>query len=317
MNLSQLDLNLLIILKQLLIEKHVTNTALTLNISQPSVSRSLHKLRSLFDDPLLVRTSSGYELTPKAAFIQQELNQVLGHLERLIDGQQFDPNVSEKTIKLYGLPPQVEWLSALLVKRFQQDAPHMILDIDTVPKPHFQGLLNGDVHFVVSPLQPNSAEHDLHRLLLYRQDFRLILSQNHPLAKEALTPQNLSQCQFGQLSLQGDKHLTIETRFHELDILPEGRKIASPIKLNSFSSAAAIAESTDIIFHLPTFYANALCEKHHLVAREVPYELQCHDRVETYLYWHKRHHKDPMHVWARNLIKEITLAHIAQTKTLF
>jgi DNA-binding transcriptional LysR family regulator len=53
MNLNQLDLNLLIILKQLLNEKHISNTALTLGMSQPSISRSLSKLRSLFDDPLL------------------------------------------------------------------------------------------------------------------------------------------------------------------------------------------------------------------------------------------------------------------------
>ncbi|MEH6595359.1 MAG: hypothetical protein V7736_07410 [Colwellia polaris] len=40
MNLNQLDLNLLIILKQLLAEKHISNTALTLGISQSSILRA-------------------------------------------------------------------------------------------------------------------------------------------------------------------------------------------------------------------------------------------------------------------------------------
>ncbi|WP_228012876.1 helix-turn-helix domain-containing protein, partial [Vibrio sp. OPT18] len=39
MNLSQVDLNLLVILKHLLEEKHVSNTALALDMSQPTVSR--------------------------------------------------------------------------------------------------------------------------------------------------------------------------------------------------------------------------------------------------------------------------------------
>ncbi|MEZ9268017.1 LysR family transcriptional regulator, partial [Vibrio splendidus] len=49
MNLAQVDLNLLVILKHLLEEKHVSNTALALDMSQPTVSRSLQKLRTVFN----------------------------------------------------------------------------------------------------------------------------------------------------------------------------------------------------------------------------------------------------------------------------
>jgi DNA-binding transcriptional LysR family regulator len=87
MNLNQLDLNLLIILKQLLNEKHISNTALTLGMSQPSISRSLSKLRSLFDDQLLIRMAGGYELTPKAQSI---------HLLRLLETQSRSPIVLRK-----------------------------------------------------------------------------------------------------------------------------------------------------------------------------------------------------------------------------
>jgi DNA-binding transcriptional LysR family regulator len=54
MNLSQFDINSLTILKTLLDEKHVSNTALAMNISQSSVSRALQKMRLLFSDELLV-----------------------------------------------------------------------------------------------------------------------------------------------------------------------------------------------------------------------------------------------------------------------
>ena len=57
MNLAQVDLNLLVILKHLLEEKHVSNTALALDMSQPTVSRSLQKLRTVFNDDLLVRAA--------------------------------------------------------------------------------------------------------------------------------------------------------------------------------------------------------------------------------------------------------------------
>lgn len=306
MNLNQLDLNLLVLLKRLLEEKHVTNTALTLNISQPTVSRSLNKLRKLFDDPLLVRTNTGYELTPKAEFIQQELNGLLDHLDRLINGQEFDPKTSNKTVKFFGLPPQMEILGTKIVQRIREEAPNMVVDLDTVPKPHFSTLLSGDVHFVVSPLQPPSSEQDIYATHLYEQDFRLIMSKDHPLVDKELTPENLGKCSFGQLSLQGDKLLTIEPRFRNLGIIDGQNKISSPVQLNSFASAAAIAEETDIIFHLPTNYAEHISSKRHLVARHVPKQLKNQNLMDTYLYWHKRHHNDPMCQWIRSLVKDIT-----------
>lgn len=64
MHIPQIDLTSLYILKYLLEEKHVSNTALLLNTSQSSVSRALQKC-AFFDDELLVRKSFGYELTPK------------------------------------------------------------------------------------------------------------------------------------------------------------------------------------------------------------------------------------------------------------
>ncbi|MCG7545952.1 LysR family transcriptional regulator [Pseudoalteromonas sp. MM17-2] len=54
-NLSQIDLNSLFVLKHLLEEKHVSNTAMALNMSQSAVSRTLQKMRVFFNDELLVR----------------------------------------------------------------------------------------------------------------------------------------------------------------------------------------------------------------------------------------------------------------------
>ena len=74
---------------------------LTLGLSQPSISRSLSKLRQLFDDPLLIRMSGGYKLTPKAESIYQDLNSILNRVELLVNKQNFDPSTSEAAIKLF------------------------------------------------------------------------------------------------------------------------------------------------------------------------------------------------------------------------
>lgn len=59
MNLQRVDLNLLVHLDVLLREKNVTRAAEQLGITQPAMSNILRRLRKLFNDPLLVRSSEG------------------------------------------------------------------------------------------------------------------------------------------------------------------------------------------------------------------------------------------------------------------
>ena len=66
MNINRVDLNLLVYLDALLRERNVTQAANQLNLSQPAMSNGLRRLRDLFDDPLLVRTSDGMTPTERA-----------------------------------------------------------------------------------------------------------------------------------------------------------------------------------------------------------------------------------------------------------
>jgi len=65
-NLSNIDLNLLVYFSVLLREGNVTKAAEHLGLSQPAMSNGLRRLRKVFNDPLLVRTSNGMMPTDKA-----------------------------------------------------------------------------------------------------------------------------------------------------------------------------------------------------------------------------------------------------------
>lgn len=58
-DLRRLDLNLLVTLNVLLAEHNVTRAAHRLNLSQPSVSAHLARLRENFGDPLLLPAPRG------------------------------------------------------------------------------------------------------------------------------------------------------------------------------------------------------------------------------------------------------------------
>src|ERR1700733_14711564 len=62
-NLAGIDLNLLVALDALVRERSVSLAAARVGLSQPAMSRALSRLRGLFHDELLVRSSAGYVLT--------------------------------------------------------------------------------------------------------------------------------------------------------------------------------------------------------------------------------------------------------------
>jgi DNA-binding transcriptional LysR family regulator len=97
-NFNRLDLNLLITLDVLLSERNVTRAAARLNLSQPSVSVQLGKLREAFDDPLLLPGPRGMLPTPRADELREPLREALEHLKRVVMANEaFDPASATNT----------------------------------------------------------------------------------------------------------------------------------------------------------------------------------------------------------------------------
>ena len=63
-NLANVDLNLLVVLDAVLSERSATKAAAKLHVTQSAVSNALRRLRTLFDDELVVRTAYGFIPTP-------------------------------------------------------------------------------------------------------------------------------------------------------------------------------------------------------------------------------------------------------------
>ncbi len=83
-NLHRLDLNLLRTLDVLLSENNVTRAAQRLNLSQPSVSIQLARLREMFADPLLMPGPRGMQPTARADELRQPLRAALAALEQAV-----------------------------------------------------------------------------------------------------------------------------------------------------------------------------------------------------------------------------------------
>ncbi|HEX3163214.1 MAG TPA: LysR family transcriptional regulator, partial [Pseudolabrys sp.] len=92
MPVKDFDFNLLKVLDALIAERNVTRAGRRLRRSQPAVSNSLHRLRTLLGDELLVRGSSGLVLTRRAEALRDPLREAIALVDDcLFQEESFDP----------------------------------------------------------------------------------------------------------------------------------------------------------------------------------------------------------------------------------
>ena len=83
-DLRRVDLNLLIVFETLMHERSVTRAAEKLFLGQPAISAALARLRTLFDDPLFVRTGRSMEPSARAQEIFALLSPALDSISTAI-----------------------------------------------------------------------------------------------------------------------------------------------------------------------------------------------------------------------------------------
>lgn len=126
--LAALDLNLLTALRALLAERGVTRAAARLGLTQPGTSAALRRLRAHFDDALLVRTTTGYTLTPLAGALITPVEAALSAAETILLGRdEFRPETSTRTFTVMAADSGMVLLGERLLPRLT-DAPGVTLD---------------------------------------------------------------------------------------------------------------------------------------------------------------------------------------------
>src|SRR5687768_1492121 len=99
LNLAGIDLNLLVVLDALLVERHVTRAAGRVGLTQSAASHALARLRALLDDPILLRGAGGQLVaTARAQAIAPRLRRSLDDLAIALRGEPaFDPATARRT----------------------------------------------------------------------------------------------------------------------------------------------------------------------------------------------------------------------------
>ncbi|MCV6627227.1 MAG: LysR family transcriptional regulator, partial [Cellvibrionaceae bacterium] len=147
--LARIDLNLLVALQVLLEERNVSRAADRLFITQSAMSKTLGRLRELFDDPLFTRSSHGMVPTPKALELQPLLQKALGQVQALTTGSEFEPAAFEGEISIAVAEYVGVVLLPALMQILQAEAP--LLRVRTLSRVERQldELTDGGLDFAI------------------------------------------------------------------------------------------------------------------------------------------------------------------------
>ena len=132
-HLANLDLNLLVALRELLRERSVTRAAERLGVTQPAASAALSRLRRHFGDELLVRDRGEYTLTALGAQLAEQADAVCSAAQRLFAASaDFDPATSEREFTLVMADYTIVVMGEALSQVIARAAPRVRLHIRLV-----------------------------------------------------------------------------------------------------------------------------------------------------------------------------------------
>lgn len=293
-NLRKLDLNLLTILEQLLTYRHVSQAASVLNMSQPAVSRALSRLREQFDDPLLVKTMNGYQLTNRAVLLHNQLQQVLAGVRDMMQVAEFDPVRFKGEFKIAALDYEMFVVVPKLMAKLRKLAPGVKIQVlQYNPYTGLLASLNNEVDLIL--YSTDEAPEGIFKQKLFSDNYAIILSKKHPLADKNFTIKDYCKLKHAIVSGDGIKPTDIDKVLKQLKYK---REIA--LSVPHFSLAPKIVANSDFVMTMPSKLIEYIGETKNIYLKKLPFKMEDF-HIEQF--WHELNHYDSAHRWLRQQVK--------------
>lgn len=288
-DLRRADINLLVVFETMMRERNVTRAGERLFLGQATISCALGRLRSMFNDPLFIRTGRTMEPTARAEEIHARLAPALDSIAvALSSTQSFDPGTSDGTFHV-GLSDDVEYaLLPRLMKHLRDKAPNITLVVHRVdPRQLSQRLASGEISVGISLVHELPAT--AHCKCLRPMQPMLLRADSVP---GSLTLDDFCRRPHVVVSSMGN---VIDDADHALGLVGRQRKVV--LAVPQFSALPALLAGSDMIAIVPDYVAKAMARLAGIRAGLAPLELPTPDLSMA---WRGATHHDPRESWLRS-----------------
>lgn len=287
------DLPLLLSLNVLLEEGSVTRAAGRLQVSQPALSAQLARLRTLFDDPLLVPAGTGRGLvaSPFAQKLHRRLQPALAVLSAAIrpEGEAFVPDLALRTFRIAASNTAAALVLPQLAARIGRLGNPGLRIVTAEPDEATLGgmLERGDIDlcFSAACLLPPGLNSEA----LVTTPYVLALRKGHPRGSWPVTLDDYCQLEHINVARDSSLHGFLDEQLYRL-----GQARRTTMALRDFSAVGAILAASDLVCTVPAFLAGGLHPD--VQSCELAFPLSTYTLCSA---WHPDRGDDPGVAWLR------------------
>lgn len=297
MDIRSVDLNLLVVFDAMHHHRHVTKAGEALRLSQPAMSAALSRLRTLFNDPLFVRTGAEMLPTPKAQALSASIRQVVNTIETdILQPTTFEPMGSERTFTL--VTPDIAEVNFLpkILAELARTAPHINLKTLAMPREAASQALSSSAAEMAIGYFPDLQKAGFFQQKLITSTHVCLVKKKHPTIGEKITLQQFVQASHAVVKPDGREHV------FEKFLQQKGIQRRVVVELSHFMSLLPIVETSHLVATVPKDLADFFVKHGDVRYVDTPMKPPT---IEVHLFWHQRFQKDPAHIWLRQVIYKL------------
>lgn len=296
MNISGVNLNLLVAFDALFSEQSVTAAARRAGVTQPAMSNTLAQLRALFDDALFVRHRTGLHPTARAKELAEPIRQGLKLLESALSAPRFEPATSERRFVIAASDYVELVLLPALLRRLEKVAPGVRLllkpwGLHEAPAE----LARGEVDLMLGFYDKLPAHH--HEQLLFEDEYVCVVRRRHPMIKTKLSLTQYLALSHVLVSSRSDSPGSVDRALAAL-----GKKRSIGARVSHFMTVPVLVSQTDFVAALDRRVAQVFAAPLGLKLFPPPLKLAKGSIGQV---WHEQQHSDPAQRWLRQVIADV------------
>jgi DNA-binding transcriptional LysR family regulator len=297
-HLSQVDLNLFVVLEAIYREGNLTRAGRQVKLTQPAMSHALKRLRELLKDPLFVREGANMVPTPFSRNMINEVRQALQILEvNLYENRNFDPEHTRRNFQIGFWELMESTILPPLAKILTKAAPDISVTTSRVKRREIeQELASGTLDLALDI--PISLSDSIRQQPLFSDRVVVMARAGHPALGEELDLDSY---------LRQD-HILVSSRrlgpsLVDAELNRKGRKRRIVFRCQHYFAACRIVSETDMLLTIPERYAQMLNDRFNNLL--YPFPLKSLQQLEIHMYWHESAENDPPNHWLREQIKKV------------
>jgi DNA-binding transcriptional LysR family regulator len=243
--LSRVDLNLLVLFAAVFEERHVARAARRLNLSASAVSHGLRRLRATLNDPLFTRTPKGVAPTARAAELAGPVAEILARVGGVLaTARPFDPATATRRFTIGTLDGISAVLLPPLLAHVRRVAPGIDISLRQLRFGSASAELDARViEIAIAPLEDMPAR--FFARSLYEEEFVIAARAGHEFLR---APSLAAYCRMLHVVVSlGDD----ETTLVDAALARKGLSRRVVLFVPSFMQALAVVAQTDLVTAVP------------------------------------------------------------------